>query len=514
MDVFNLINKFSGKVTDYFSYIENTIQKPNKQISEYLININSNILLWVYDKEFPDSEFISIIKQNYKEKFLIYNITPRKIETDSDQDKIVDFKLPNNPSFTLEFLIGFCISAENWISADNSNKLIVHDDLTLNEGKIFFLLSAIISYHNTRKADSIYEPVSLYADLTSTFNNYEILKNIDILSDSKNNIRYLNYFSAIQKSPLISLKKLFLTNIMISGAPAIDNIENKDSGPFVTINKNSFYIPIIRIKSNNKYIYSSYNQKNSENKLIKMFHSEDNVVKFTINKYIFNDISVEVLHKGEKSFKLLFIIQFNSFFMTSNYSIKFSRDQIDSIHKDIRYPTDFFVDLFFDNEKEEKLSAFDEYSIVWKNLLGEFISKSLKENSSNNEKEKNNNINTINDAKDNDNGGDSRKSDNIKEEKKEIKKDNKEKNINGSNSSDRNNNINLEKKGDNDKESDTKDEEILEIGNANNTIDQVSNLLKQIEGNNIKDNNKLGDEDDNDDEDEDIEKYLKSLENK
>lgn len=69
MDVFNLINKFSGKVTDYFSYIENTIQKPNKQISEYLININSNILLWVYDKEFPDSEFISIIKQNYKENF-------------------------------------------------------------------------------------------------------------------------------------------------------------------------------------------------------------------------------------------------------------------------------------------------------------------------------------------------------------------------------------------------------------------------------------------------------------
>ena len=30
-------------------------------------------------------------------------------------------------------------------------------------------------------------------------------KDIDILSDTKNNIRYLNYFSAIQKSPLISL---------------------------------------------------------------------------------------------------------------------------------------------------------------------------------------------------------------------------------------------------------------------------------------------------------------------
>ena len=106
-----------------------------------------------------------------------------------------------------------------------------------------------------------------------------------------------------------------------------------------------------------------------------MRYSEDNVIKFEINKYIFNDISIEVLHKSEKCFKLLFIIQFNTFFINNIYSIKFSRDQIDSIHSDIRYPTDFFVDLHFDNEKEEKLSSFDEYTIYWKSLISEFISK-------------------------------------------------------------------------------------------------------------------------------------------
>ena len=154
---------------------------------------------------------------------------------------------------------------------------------------------------------------------------------------------------------------------MISGAPAIDNDENEKNGPFVTINKNSFYIPVIRIKSTNKYIYSSYNPKSDDNKLIKMKYSEDNVIKFEINKYIFNDILIEVLHKSEKCFKLLFI--------KNEYSIKFSRDQIDSINDDIRYPTDFFVDLHFDNEKKEILSQFDEYSIYWKSLLSEFISK-------------------------------------------------------------------------------------------------------------------------------------------
>ena len=225
-----------------------------------------------------------------------------------------------------------------------------------------------------------------------------------------------------------------------------------------------------------------------------MFHSEDNVVKFIINKYIFNDIVVEVLHKGEKSFKLLFLIQFNSFFMTSNYSIKFSRDQIDSIHNDIRYPTDFFVDLFFDNEKEEKLSPFDEYSILWKTMLSEFISKSLKESMSNNDNPKE--TKEINDNKNNEGV--------TKVGKNE---DNDLYNVD-------NININIgeeiNKTKDKGNNSNNKDDEILEIGNTNNTLAQVNNLLKQIEG---KNNISYKFEDD-EQEEEDIEKYLKSLENK
>ena len=490
MDFFNIFNKFSGKVTNYFSYIENSIQRPYKSISDNLIKINDNIILWINDNNYLDSEYINLIIKDYKNDFLIYNITPRKIETNIDQNKIVNFKLPNSPSFTLEFLISFCISSENWLLSNNSHKLIILDDPLINEGKIFYLLSVVISYHNSKKTDSLYEPVSIYADLTSSLNSNVNFKNVDIFSNTKNNIRYLNYFSAIQKSPLISLKKIFLTNIMISGAPAIDNKENKD-GPFVTINKNSFYIPIIRIKSNNKYIYSSYNQKSNENQLIKMFHSEDNVVKFSINKYIFNDILIEVLHKGEKSFKLLFTIQFNSFFMTSNYSIKFSRDQIDSIHQDIRYPTDFFVDLHFDNEKEEKVSSFDDYSILWKSLLSEFISKSLTENNI-----KNNDNNFI---EENENKNKEIKDDKNKNEKNETIDDDIDVNLNIEN-------INKEQK----RKNKNKDEDLLEIGNTNNTLAQVNNLLKQIEGK----NNKIEDEQEEDQDDEDIEKYLNSLENK
>ena len=472
MDVVNLINNFSNKMTNYF-----TPNPQNNYLDNNIIQINNKILLWIKDtiNTSSNDNYIIYISQKYTSKFLIFNISQTKLDTEISQDKIMDFNLPNNPSFTLEFLINFCISAENWINADNSNILIIYDDIIINEGKIYYILSALISFHHIKKNDSIYEPISIYADLTSS--KFSKKLGLGAFLDIKNNLRYLNYFSEIIKSPLIELKKIFLKNIMISGAPAIDNDENEENGHFVTINKNSYYIPIIRIKSNNKYIYSSYIQNSSENKLIKMKYSDDNVVKFEINKYIFNDVLIEVLHKSKKCFKLLFTIQFNTFFIKTKYSIKFSRDQIDSINDDIRYPTDFFVDLHFDNDKQEILSSFDEYSIYWKSLLSEFISKSLKEKKDNN----NSKIKEINN----------------------VVKNNINTNIN----------INEEIK---DKDNNINEEDINEVGNTNNTLDKVNLLLKQLEGNNSlkNDNNNKEEIEEDIDEDEDIQKYLKSLESK
>ena len=159
-------------------------------------------------------------------------------------------------------------------------------------------------------------------------------------------------------------------------------------------------------------------------------------------------------------------------------------------------------------EKEEKLSPFDEYSIVWKSLLSEFISKSLTEKKDN-LKDSNTKNNSTDDDKGSSNGGDGslpRPKDS--NDKNEIKVETKE-NEGESNSELNNVNNNSNKKGSN--ESDAKEEEFLEIGNANNTIAEVNNLLKQIEGNNNNTNNKV---EEDDDEDEDIEKYLQNLENK
>ena len=378
-----------------FHLLRKKIQDPQREIQDSLIQINQKIFIWIKDSNFKDDEFIQVIQNNFKDNYMIYNLLSEKIETNIFPDKIVDFKLPNNPSFSLESLISFCISSKNWLNANEENILVIHDDLTKNDGNIFYLISTIIAYNNNnnnKNKNAIKDPIDIYKNLLAAFENHKHFQKLPLDNNSNNNIRYLNYFSSLQKSPLITLKKMQLSNIVISGAPAIDNDENNSTPHYIKINKNSYYMPVIRIKSNGKFIYSSYNPKDAENKnkLKKIFYSSENSIKFDINQMCFNDVCIEVMHKGEKSFRLLFTIQFNTFFINSIYSIKFSKEHIDSINQDIRYPNEFYLDLLFDSSKEEKLSPFDDYSIVWKTMLSEFIVKGLN-NSKNNEKNISNN---------------------------------------------------------------------------------------------------------------------------
>ena len=465
MNFIKAFNNATKKFTDYFNYIESSIEKPPKDIEENLIKLNDRIILWEEDKDYDDWQFFQLINYNYKKNYMIYNLTDRKIEIKTDQDKIIDFPGPNNPSYTLEYLISFSISAKNWLNSNKENILILHDEII--NGKIFCLLGCLISY-NSDKKKNIIEPMDAYADII-TWN--PIFKEYIEKSDCKNHIRYLNYFSSIQKSPIITLKKYYLKSIIIIGAPSIENEKNNNNDPYVIINKNSFYSPVLRIHSNGKIIYCSYKKGDNVEKL---FYSPDSVTKFNIDNYIFGDVCIELLHKGEKSFKQLFIIQFNTFYYGDNH-LKFSRDQIDSVWKDIRYPNEFVIDLFFDNSKDEILSSYDENCIKWKSLLSDFIIKGFTTNE---------NIINENEIKE-------KKNDNSNLIQNKPKLDEKTSLLS------ENNNY------DNDK-----DDEIISTSNSN-TVNQVQDLLKKIGDNTIKNNL-----DEEEEEDVDIENYLNDLENK
>lgn len=200
----------------------------------------------------------------------------------------------------------------------------------------------------------------------------------------------------------------------------------------------------------------------------KLYYNTETIIKFNVNSFIFGDVLVEILHQQENTkFKQLFSIQLHTFFIDTN-NMKFTKDKIDGVCKDIRYPAEFFVDIQLDSHKTTDVSTYDMDMTKWKLNISDFLMKSSKYD---------NNI----------------KDEEIKEETENIDYDEKEPST-----------IDTEK-----------EEEPHTITNLN--ISTKSSKAKESINSYNKDKNRISNSkrlDETDEDEDDIENYLKNLENK
>ena len=192
------------------------------------------------------------------------------------------------------------------------------------------------------------------------------------------------------------------------------------------------------------------------------------------------------------------MIQFHTFFITDN-GVRFTKDKIDGISKDIRYPNEFFIDLIFDENKSQSINTFHEDVSKWKNIISDFILKGYKNVKSDNKEI----INVL--SKENQSTNQVFR--NVNDEKINNKEtyvlDNKEILSSKSVSSeDFHDYHDVEKEGD-----------LGDIRSKPNTINKAQELLQKFS---MSADSKTSKKDHNEDEedDEDIENYLKNLENK
>ena len=183
---------------------------------------------------------------------------------------------------------------------------------------------------------------------------------------------------------------------------------------------------------------------------------------------------IELLHQQGSKFKQLFIIQFHTFFINSNI-MRFTKDQIDGICKDIRYPNEFFLDLIFDEDQSSNISAYEEDVSKWKNVLSDFLMKSFKS------KQVDDNIEISKKEKE------KKLLENIYKETDPSQKDLSE--LNSSEKSE-------------------KEDDLALL--MSNTMDKAKNILEKYS----KNKNSQEENEENEEDDQDIENYLKNLENK
>ncbi len=124
----NFFNKATKMISNYLKY-EPDEDEPVENIDDNLIYLNSQIILWKKSDYYDNDAFNQLFNHRFNKKFMIYNLSENKLEMNNNMDKILDFKPPTYPTYTLEFMLSFAITAKNWLSLDSYNILIVHDDL-------------------------------------------------------------------------------------------------------------------------------------------------------------------------------------------------------------------------------------------------------------------------------------------------------------------------------------------------------------------------------------------------
>lgn len=153
-------NKASKALTNIFKQDEE-MGKVAKNIEDDIIALNPQIYIWKVDLNYDDDSFNQVFTHKFDNKFMVYNVIKKKIGFKLNQDKITDFKIPDYPSYSLDFLLTFSIAAKNWLSLDSRNILIVHDDLS--NPKVLALICTVLAYVNKNKI----HPMDIYSHILS-----------------------------------------------------------------------------------------------------------------------------------------------------------------------------------------------------------------------------------------------------------------------------------------------------------------------------------------------------------
>ena len=174
---------------------------------------------------------------------------------------------------------------------------------------------------------------------------------------------------------MLKYQKYFLNRIVINGAPAIAHpTDPQGKSIYLSIDSKSYYRPVVRVFSHGRVVYSSFNKSTN---IESINYSGFNSAKFEVNEYIFADTMIEVLHYQDNKFKQLFLIQFNSLFADMTSLSRFNKEEIDGVCKDIRYPNEFYLDVFYDENKCQEISVYEEYVASWKSSLSKFIQNTI-----------------------------------------------------------------------------------------------------------------------------------------
>ncbi|XP_044742901.1 tensin-1 isoform X3 [Chrysoperla carnea] len=271
-----------------------------------------------------------MLHNKHGNNYMVFNLSEPRRAARSEHERVREVGWPSDLAPPLEGLCTICKDIDSWLSADKQRIAVLH--ARGSRERLGVVVAAYMHYSSIcGTADQALDRFAMRRFLDDTVSPNEL----------PSNKRYVEYFSGLLSGHIrINLAPLYLTHVTVLGAPAFDSPGGCRA--FLKI-----YEGLIPVYTSGIYCVSG------------------NVRQFTVNiaserqrrgLQLRGDILVKCYHRRSNSRETIFSCQFHTC-AVSDYTLSFTRQELDVASNDLRFPLDGAVELHFSPTPDIRLPS-------------------------------------------------------------------------------------------------------------------------------------------------------------
>ncbi|KAL3283147.1 hypothetical protein HHI36_006301 [Cryptolaemus montrouzieri] len=259
-----------------------------------------------------------MLRHKHGNNYMVFNLTEPKRVLKNEHKHVQEVGWTRNLAPPLENLCSICKEIETWLSADEHRIAVLH--AKGNKDKLGVIVAAYMHYSSIcGSAEQALDRFSMRKFLEENIGSISL----------PSNKRYVDYFAGLLSHNIrINTAPLYLTHVTVLGTPAFEQGGCK---------------AFLKLYQGQCPVYTSG-----------IYSVANGVRQFTVNVageqrkglQLRGDILIKCYHRKADGREIIFACQFHTCAVT-DYTLSFTRQELDVAYNDIRFPNDGAVELHF-----------------------------------------------------------------------------------------------------------------------------------------------------------------------
>ncbi|XP_044752814.1 tensin-1 isoform X4 [Coccinella septempunctata] len=269
-----------------------------------------------------------MLRHKHGNNYMVFNLTEPKKVLKGEHKHVQEVGWSRDLAPPLENLCSICKEIETWLSADEHRIAVLH--AKGNKDKLGVIVAAYMHYSSIcGNAEQALDRFSMRKYLEENIGSISL----------PSNRRYVDYFAGLLSHNIrINTAPLYLTHVTVLGTPAYEQGGCK---------------AFLKLYQGQLPVYTSG-----------VYSVAKGVRQFTVNVagdqrkglQLRGDILIKCYHRSDSGREKIFACQFHTCAVT-DYTLSFTRQELDVAYKDLRFPSDGAVELHFSQGSEVRHPA-------------------------------------------------------------------------------------------------------------------------------------------------------------